>query len=88
MHEVQAGDPAVDHPVLDVLRYVIGANEENVNRGVPAVRGQCLLARLLGRQPRRLEESPGRSAQPALRGNGNGQAVAALRVAGPRSAAR
>jgi hypothetical protein len=35
VHEVEAGDPAVDDAVLHVFRNVCGANEEDVDRCVP-----------------------------------------------------
>ena len=73
--EVGAGDPAVDDPVLDVLGDVGGADEQHLDRRVPAGKGERALAGLLRPEAGVLEQRDGGLTQAALGGNGDLQAV-------------
>ena len=75
--EVGAGDAAVDDAVLHVLGDVGGAHEQHVDRRVPARERERALAGLLGAEARVLEQRDRRLAQPALRRDGDRQAVGA-----------
>ena len=78
MHEILTGDAAVDDAVLYVLGDVGGADEEHVDRRIPARERECALARLLGLESRVDEQAHRRIAQPPLDGDGDRQAVAAF----------
>ena len=54
--EVLPGDPAVDDAVLHVLGHVGRADEQHVDRRVPAREGERALAGLLGAEARVLEQ--------------------------------
>jgi hypothetical protein len=56
LHEVEAGDAAVDDAVLDVLRDIRGPYEQDVDRCVSAREGEGAVARPLGPETRILEE--------------------------------
>ena len=73
--EVQARDPAVDDAVLHVLGDVGRADEQHVDRRVPARERERALARLLGAEPGVLEQRDRRLAQPPLDRDGDRQAV-------------
>jgi hypothetical protein len=71
--EVEAGDPAVDDPVLHVLGHVGGPDEQDLDRRVPARERERALAGLLGAEARVLQQVEGRLAQPALDRDGDSQ---------------
>src|SRR3990170_2223111 len=73
--EVGARDPAVHHAVLDVLWDVLVANEEHLDRRVPAREGECALPGLLGAETGVVEQRDGRLAQPPLGRDGDLQAL-------------
>ena len=75
LDEVEPGDAAVDGAVLDVLRDVGRADEEHVDRRVPARERERALARLLGPEAGVVEQRDGGLAQPPLDGDGDPQAV-------------
>ena len=72
--EVRAGDPEVDDPVLDVLGDVVRADEQKVDRRVPAGHVQRPLARLEA-EARRGEELERGRRHPPFRGDGDEQAA-------------
>ena len=76
-HEVGAGDAAVDDAVADVLGHVGGADEQDVDRRVPARERERALARLLRAETRVREQLHRRLAQPPLRRDGDRQPVGA-----------
>jgi hypothetical protein len=73
--EIGSGNAAVDDAVLDVLRDVRRANEQDLDRRVPAGEGERPFAGLLGAESGVLQERDRRLAQAALGGNGDLQAV-------------
>jgi hypothetical protein len=72
-NEIDPGDAAVDDTVLDVLWYIGRADEQHLDRGVPAREGECALAGLLGAEPCILEQAERRLAQPAFDRDGDPQ---------------
>ena len=64
--EVDAGDAAVDDPVLHVLGNVGRPDQQHLDGSVPARERERALARLLGPEARVLEELVRRLAQPAF----------------------
>ena len=72
-HQVEPGDPAVDDAVLDVLGNVGGADEQDLDRCVPARKRERALPRLLGAEARVLEQVERGIAQPALDRDGDPQ---------------
>ena len=81
VHEVEAGDPAVDDAVLHVLRNVRGPHEQDVDGSVAAGERERSVAGPLGPEPGVLEERDGRLAKTALRRDRDRQALrASLRL--------
>jgi hypothetical protein len=71
--EIETGDPAVDDAVLNVFGHVGGADEQYLDRRVPAGKGECAVARLLRAEASVLEQAKRRLSQPALDRNGDSQ---------------
>ncbi len=77
MHEVEAGDAAVDDAVLDVLRHVGRPHEQDVDGCIPAGEGERPVAGPLGPEARILEQGDRRLAETSLRGDRDLQALRA-----------
>jgi hypothetical protein len=75
-HEIRACDSAVDDAVLHPLGHVGRTDEQHVDRRVPARERERALAGLLRAETCVVEQGDRRLAQPALRRDGDRQAVA------------
>jgi hypothetical protein len=74
-HEVDPGDPAIDDAVLHVLRHVGRADEQDVDRRVPARKCERPLAGHLGAEAGVLQKRDRRLAQPPLHRDRDRQAA-------------
>src|SRR5262249_9542605 len=75
--EVEAGDPAVDDAVLDILGDVVGPHEEHVHGRVPSRERERAVALLLGPEPGVDEKRHPRLAETSLDRAGARQAPVA-----------